>query len=307
MKRGFALLLCVLLLLTTVPMVSADIIYNDDVLNWDGMYNPDAPCQHRTRTQYEAVASTCAKAGHGAYAVCNDCGIVLEGSDAALPLADHTYDNACDGDCNGCGMVREVEGHNYEVTVTAPTCGLAGSKEYRCIYCGHRYTESVPALGHDYDAVVTPPTCYEEGYTTHTCVHCGDSYVDTYVFATNHVETTVTVSGKEATCTEGGLTERIYCTACGAVFKEAVVIPAKGHQYDDEYDAECNVCGFIRDVTVKGDADGDGRVNNRDLGCLQQYINERPVTINIHAVDLDGNGRLNNRDLGLFQRYLNSL
>ena len=117
----------------------------------------------------------------------------------------------------------------------------------------------------------------------------------------------VVVAGKAPTCTETGLTEGKHCSVCNAVLVAQEVIPAKGHQYDDEYDAECNVCGFIRDVTVKGDADGDGRVNNRDLGCLQQYINERPVTINIHAVDLDGNGRLNNRDLGLFQRYLNSL
>lgn len=187
MKRLFALLLSLLLLWAMVPMVSADSIYNDDQLDWGGMYDPTTPCSHRTRIRHEAVASTCVAAGHGAYVVCGDCGILLEGSDAALPLADHAYDNACDTDCNGCGATRE----------------------------------------------------------------------------------------------------------------------ASDHVYDDGFDPDCNTCGAVRDVAVKGDANGDGLANNHDLGFLQQYINEREVTIDLYAVDLDGNGRLSNRDLGLLQRYLN--
>lgn len=57
-------------------------------------------------------------------------------------------------------------------------------------------------------------------------------------------------------------------------------------------------------VTI-GDADGDGRVNNRDLGFLQQYLNEWDTTIDLTACDFDGNGRVNNRDLGLLQQLLN--
>ena len=60
-------------------------------------------------------------------------------------------------------------------------------------------------------------------------------------------------------------------------------------------------------IVVMGDADGDGRVNNRDLGWLQKYINEWDVTGNVYAADMDSNGRVNNHDLGLVQRYLNSL
>ena len=46
--------------------------------------------------------------------------------------------------------------------------------------------EDVPALGHDYEDTVTAPTCEEQGYTTHTCSRCGDTYVDTYVNAKGH-------------------------------------------------------------------------------------------------------------------------
>ncbi len=54
-----------------------------------------------------------------------------------------------------------------------------------------------------------------------------------------------------------------------------------------------------------GDLDENGRINNRDLGMLQQHINEWPVNINTDAADLDANGRINNRDLGMLQQYIN--
>ena len=57
---------------------------------------------------------------------------------------------------------------------------------------------------------------------------------------------------------------------------------------------------------LSGDADGNGKLNNRDLGLLQRYINDYPVTVDVVAADMDGNGKLNNRDLGLLQRLLNS-
>ena len=56
---------------------------------------------------------------------------------------------------------------------------------------------------------------------------------------------------------------------------------------------------------IYGDANGDGKVNNRDLGLLQQYLNEWDVEINEAACDVNDDGKVNNRDLGLFQQYLN--
>ena len=86
-----------------------------------------------------------------------------------------------------------------------------------------------PVCEHEYDVVVTPPDCFNEGYTTYTCIHCGDSYVADFVPATNHEGTTVIVPGYDATCTAPGMTEGIYCTACGTVLKVAVEIPVLDH------------------------------------------------------------------------------
>ena len=59
---------------------------------------------------------------------------------------------------------------------------------------------------------------------------------------------------------------------------------------------------------VPGDVDGNGKVNNRDLGLLLLSLNSGDLsdkTFIEAAADLDGNGRLNNRDLGLLQQLLN--
>ena len=57
-------------------------------------------------------------------------------------------------------------------------------------------------------------------------------------------------------------------------------------------------------LIVPGDADGDGRLSNRDLGLLQQWLNGWEVTLADEA-DINGDGALNNKDLGLLQRALN--
>ena len=54
-----------------------------------------------------------------------------------------------------------------------------------------------------------------------------------------------------------------------------------------------------------GDANGDGKVNVRDLGVMQQYLNGWDVTLIESACDVNGDGKINVRDMGLLQQYLN--
>ena len=56
---------------------------------------------------------------------------------------------------------------------------------------------------------------------------------------------------------------------------------------------------------IPGDANGDGKVNNRDLGLLQQYLNDWDVILDTKAADLNDDGKVNNRDLGMLQQLLN--
>lgn len=56
---------------------------------------------------------------------------------------------------------------------------------------------------------------------------------------------------------------------------------------------------------LPGDVDANGRVNNKDLGLLQRYLNEFEVTVQLQSADLNGDGAINNKDLGILQRHIN--
>lgn len=80
---------------------------------------------------------------------------------------------------------------------------------------------------------------------------------------------------------------------------------AVGETPDGVYANGDTVVLYARWIPIlQGDVDGDGRVNNRDLGLLQQYLGDWDVTVSAEA-DMNGDGRINNRDLGLLQRLLN--
>ena len=162
--------------------------------------------------------------------------------------------------------------HDYvESAGQGASCGEDGSVTYRCTLCGHEYTEAIPATGeHNYaDTVVKyEPTCGAVGVLTYICTECGDSYDEP--------------------------------------------IPATGeHVYEDDLDEECDECGDLRELPEKptyeqGDINGDGKVNNRDLGILQRYLNGGQATAIEEMLDVNGDGKVNNRDLGILQRILNA-
>ena len=56
---------------------------------------------------------------------------------------------------------------------------------------------------------------------------------------------------------------------------------------------------------IPGDVNGDGIVNVRDLGLLQQHLNGFDVTIHEYASNVNGDATINVRDYGLLQQYLN--
>ena len=64
------------------------------------------------------------------------------------------------------------------------------------------------------------------------------------------------------------------------------------------------VCSASASALLYGDVTGDGRINNRDLGILQQYLADMDVTLDLAMADVTADGRVNNRDLGLLQQYL---
>ena len=254
-------------------------------------YDEVIPATGHTAVIVAGYAPTCTTDGLTDGEKCSVCGEILVAQEV-IPATGHTAvivagyaatcttDGLTDGEkCSVCGeilMAQEVipaTGHTAVVVegyaATCTTDGLTDGE--KCNLCDEIFVaqEVIPATGHAYaDEITTQPTCGAEGVLTHICAVCG------------HIDT------------------------------EA--IPATGaHTYDHMYDADCNLCGGIREVPAmpekgNGDADGNGRVNNRDVGYIQQYLNDwANVKLILHLCDVDGNGRVNNRDLGYIQQYLN--
>lgn len=63
--------------------------------------------------------------------------------------------------------------------------------------------------------------------------------------------------------------------------------------------------GTIVEGVLIGDANGDGKVNTRDISVIQQAMNGWGTDIDAKAADVNDDGRANVRDIGLLNQYLN--
>ncbi len=133
--------------------------------------------------------------------------------------------------------------------------------------------------------VTKQPTCTEKGSQEKAC-SCGDK-VDEEIPATGHTEETV--AGKEATCTEAGLTEGKKCSVCGETTVEQAEIPAKNHTEEVVAGKEatcteagltdgkkCTVCGEAtleqEEIPAKGHT--DETVEGKDATCTETGLTE---------------------------------
>ena len=112
--------------------------------------------------------------------------------------------------CDVCGLeYGDVLGHQLEKTEAKPaTCTEAGYEEYwKCIRdgCGMLFSDEKG------ETEITEPVVIEINKDAHP----EDKIID--------------IAGKEATCTETGLTDGKQCSACGTVTVEQEVIEKKGH------------------------------------------------------------------------------
>ena len=203
------------------------------------------PMTGHTLTQYPGQAPTCQEAGWQPYEACALCDYSTY---QPMPANGHTPDSqaTCTSGvrCVVClALLEDALGHQYEVTVTKPTCTDRGYTTHTCQRCGKiRQTDFVPPTGHrangeadcvndsiclacgtvlaekwghSYETRVILPTCTEEGYSIYTCTRCAYSYEGDRRQALGHNP------GSPATCTTAQT-----CKTCHAVLTEAL-----GHQY----------------------------------------------------------------------------
>jgi hypothetical protein len=247
-----------------------------------------------------AKEATCSEMGWDAYEECTVCGL-----DTKWPKW---------GDCQ------------YEAYfITEPTCTDGGSIQSRCTLCGKYKIEPLNHLGHD---MVTRPakeaTCSDPGWNAYEeCTRCGENNRESF-YGDCYYEIVEVVA---PTCTEGGYSE-YRCVGChlgyfddftdplGHNLEEELSYNENGHgnlcrncnklQNFERHYHSCDVCGYGKPTVTPGDANGDDKVNNRDLGLLQRHLNGWSVDINLEACDVNGDGKVNNRDLAMLQKQLNT-
>ena len=156
----------------------------------------------------------------------------------------HTYECSHVRDDNGevCHYIKtdilDALGHTMKTEPgKAATCTEKGyTDDIRCAICGVIEQESteIPALGHDWGEYTdTESDCKTNGLHVRYCKRCGVEDLETKVVkpldSTKHKE--IVIPGKDATCTENGMTEYTVCSVCGAILKAGSTIISEGHDW----------------------------------------------------------------------------
>lgn len=235
----------------------------------DGRYTASCvvtiTCSHRKGNSYPAESSTCIKQGHEAYDICEECGEIINGSDAKLPLADHAY----------------VEKAEAQYLKTAATCNSKAVYYKSCSVCGvqsnvsfFEYGEfdSSNHVGGTYIKDQKEATCHEEGYTGDTyCSDCNAKIASGTVIEKNahnpasvwstdknyHWKECQTVgcgniidkaahTGGEATCAK-----KAICSICGVEYGTVNVDNHKNTEIRNIVEATCTVDGYTGDTYCK--------------------------------------------------------
>ena len=147
-------------------------------------------------------------------------------------------------------------GHNIVIDPAVPaTCKETGlTQGEHCTRCDYKVEQTVTSvLDHNYEETVTPPTCHAQGFTTHTCTLCGDTYVDTYTETLAHVWEEDASRYIAPTCMKEG-SRGYVCTLCGDRRRESV--STVSHEFDYENGVvtppTCAEPGYVTGTCIYG-------------------------------------------------------
>lgn len=180
----------------------------------------------------------------------------VNGNKDAVEAAGCTFIDIANYDCesgNHCydfyGVTNVQEISCFQDGISTETCALCGDvKETVTEKWKHQFTENW--------RVAQYPTCSQAGLEYRTCLICREFEETRPIEKKEH--SLRTLEGKEATCTQTGLTEGKYCYRCDEVIEPQKVIPKKAHTVikDKAVNAtfsktgltegsHCSVCGKI--------------------------------------------------------------
>ena len=268
---------------------------------------------------------------------CNECG--------ETRTTEHVYDNACDKECNECGHTRTVSNHVYDNRCDAD-CNVCGEthevgnhyytddKDISCNECGHkRVVEGAPAFVVESKNVKAGETFtidvsiknnsgivglrtyvgYDENVLELVSITAGADFMDTSFGPLT--QNPISVLWDDSLAASNNTTNGTVATLTFKVKEDAEAGDTAitlNYEAEDVYDYNWDNVEFAVEngkVTIteyiSGDVNGDGNVNNKDLGLLRRSLNGWEVEIDRAASDVNRDDNVNNKDLGILRRYLN--
>lgn len=214
----------------------------------------------------DAVEATCEEDGNVEYYTCSECGKRFADAQGQTEITDVT---------------TPAKGHTVGEWFSDET-----SHWKQCAICG----EEVDKAEHTYKWIVDTAATEDAEGSSHEECFCGEKRSEnTVIPKLDHVHTDIRHhAAVEANCTEKGNMEYWTCSSekcegkyygdssCQIVL-EAIETPVNpsNHIYDNDADAECNLCGNVRIVANQGTAN-QGTVNQGTAnqgGTSQDFVN----------------------------------
>ncbi len=200
-----------------------------------------------SKTSYSEESGNTCTSGHIYGGVCdstcNVCGAVRD-------AISHTYDNGSDAVCNVCGDVRDL-GYDFKLNLNQQlnlSYSVAGDFDY-CLSdeTVAKITKITTSESGGVITKIATITPLKSGYVTVEIVRNGTTLGKTvlYIVGCEHpVMNTYVITN--ATCTQDGTAVQ-KCALCD--YSKDVVIEKIGHKFDNDCDATCNACSFVRSAS----------------------------------------------------------
>ena len=235
----------------------------------------------------------------------------------------HTFDNACDTSCNVCGETRTVGAHVYDDKYD-PDCNECGDVrevadpnapafvvENKTAKAGDTFTVAVSTKNNSGITSLKLKLGYDADLLELISIEEADFASPSFSPLTKNPITInwedVLSPNNTTNGTIAVLTFKVKETATECDTEITITYDPED-VYDENFD---NVEFAVENGTItiieyiSGDVNDDGRVNNKDLGVLRQYLNDWDVTVDLLAADVNRDGKVNNKDLGILRQYLN--